>query len=1051
MRSNSQIWKIFFVSVFALILQFGCDEDPPPGPEPITCPEAQEAVNAACCGLGPGHGTAPGVPEGSVTYEDCLTGQMVTLTCANASDVIEDQTIEEAPVQLDVSADCESAIEEAKTVCPGYEPAEANAIECPEEPGSTVLLNCEDLQAIADSPNRCSNINLRGWEPVTPAEAQGFRDRFHTDADDVTLSIPPPASTHNDGTAPPDLTTELGYPNDLVRSLRLEIPGNFIRYHLAEGPLRYGFQKANEMDGVSCDPNTLRCSINPLALIDLTDKIPQDGDLTFDFQKIEIDGQVAWRVKNLKYESIAPPVIIAWDGAVDVQARPVVIDLKQKTRLSLLPLHSPNDGLGPDGSNSYSLTDIKFPDRQKNMLDQALIVTNLDATTCWSFVENPSYLTFSQPVKCNCPTEPGGKGYCVTELYPRDVVQTALLQYAVNTDYSFLALCNDPLRVKSAPYKNLFALAAQGADPDLSNKKVTTPFFQHFNSNAAGQITVPIQAAYDDVVQFGCSGRLSKYAEVGLQVTQSFGTYTGTIGEGASSSAGIELATSVEMGGLMIDLIPGEARFSMGVLAQFEEWVKKRYKSFLAWFLKWIVRLLGGTVNIDVAILLPSPGLPNAASLRLDPLDIKIHGVLSQVSQNNVDGLEIGTRRIQTNLPRIDEDDWKLEVKWDAANCKNIFASNQSLLDRFKSIIGCPLDLIEGFAALVLGPVTTFLGKEMLEVFVDLTDKLNDMIFDTVVKETAKMEEGNILAILLQDSAEQFFFEPYYVQPMGDPVKAAVGTLPAGLALACGAAPNPSIACALAHLMVGNGMVETSAKVEILRVGAKTHYRSMDAFDARDPSFCFPPVRYCVVGDNPSGAPVFDADDRRATQDFDEVDVAEQGGLDWHHQCAMFVDFSPQAVGHIVTPTATYEIGVWPSKRTEYLINEIFVCRNSAHCHPASEPNFLAQRAELAACSILGDIWGHVAGSNDPYLNELILLTTVTDPVGLAALKGVWDVFLKNSDLGDEFNSFDELVDFAATCKTKLIDAGFPAPEASRPATIFNTIPEYECAASYFP
>jgi hypothetical protein len=406
---------------------------------------------------------------------------------------------------------------------------------------------------------------------------------------------------------------------------------------------------------------------------------------------------------------------------------------------------------------------------------------------------------------------------------------------------------------------------------------------------------------------------------------------------------------------------------------------------------------------------------------------------------------------LHTNLPQIDEDDWKLEVKWDAANCKNIFASNQSLLDRFKALIGCPGDLIEGFAALVLGPVTTFLGKEILELFADLTDKLNDIIFDTVVTETSKMENGNILAILLQDSAAQFFFEPYYVQPMGDPVKAAVGELPPGLALACGAAPNPSIACALAHLMVGNGMVETSAKVEILRVGAKTHYRSMDAFEAEEPSFCFPPVRHCVVGDNPPGAPGFDADDRRATQDFDEVDVAEEGGLDWRNQCAMFVDFSAQAVGRIVTPTAAYEIGIWPSKRTEILINEVFVCRNSAYCHPASEPNFLGQRAELAACSILGDIWGHVAGSTDPYLNELYLLTTVTDPVGLAALKGVWDSFLRNTDLGDQFNTFEALVNFATSCQAKLTEAGYPAPPASLPASTFETIPEYECAPSYFP
>jgi len=716
-----------------------------------------------------------------------------------------------------------------------------------------------------------------------------------------------------------------------------------------------------------------------------------------------------------------------------------------------LPMHMPNDGLGVNQSNSYPLTDIQFPDRQRNMIDQALIVTHLDDATCWAFTQNPSYLTYAQPTRCNCGVGPNEFGYCVTELSPRGQPKYDLLAYATTTEHAFLALCNDPLAIKPLPYKHLFEAAEAGNDPDLINMKVTSTFMNYFQGYGTNEFTKDVGVAQQDVIDFGCSGRLSKYARVGDQVVYTSASNTTTTGQGASSAAGMELLTTLGMGGLDVEITSGKVKFTVPVVAHFEEWVKKKFGKVIGWFLKWVLKIISGIVDVAASFDMPPVGVPNAASVRLDPLTLSVHAVLSQVAESPSaqQGFAYGVRRITTNVPDIEKNDWWLNVKWDAPNCDALTSSKTNLLEKFKALIGCPLDVLANTAAQVLSPVTTFLSKEILEGLLFLTYELNDALFDSIVTSVKSMENGNIVAQLLKDAGGNLLFEPYYLQEMGDPVKASVGSLPPILATACGIAPNPAIACALMHLMMGNGLVQVSAETELLRVGAKTHFRSMDEFDDETPSYCFPPIRYCVVGDNPPGAAPFTAAQRDASQDLNEVDVAEAGGLDWHHQCAIFADFKARATGQIMTPSATYEIAVRPSVRTQTLMNEIFVCRNSAYCHPSAEPNHIAERAELAACSLLGDVWGHVAGSGDPYVNELFLLTSVTDPAGVAALKAVWDAYMSKTALGDVGNTFIELADFASTCQAKLVTAGYPEPPETRPISDFTTDVPYECAPTF--
>lgn len=1030
-----------------------CAKGPSPNPPVTACPDAEASLVAACCPGGPAHGDGPGLNSSSVTYTDCGTGDLVTVACSNEAQLAADQTTE-GPQQSagEMSGACQDAITAAEKVCPGYDPSlEAQAIQCPEATDWTVLPSCAPLEAMAADSDRCSLLELRGWQPVSPQQAEALRAQLKADPEDVTLSPPPAAEAHDDGLVPPVVTGTERDPNRLLASLRLEVPGNFLRYQLAQGPLRFGIEQANEVNGFSCDPEALKCLINPLALVDLSDALPLKNGLSAEFNPVSIEGRAAWRLEKLRYDSV---LSATWAGHVDVTAENIELDLgSPRTRLSLLPVHMPNDRGGPDASNSYPLTGITFPDRQRNMIDQALIVTHLDSTTCWQFTQNPSYLTYAQPVICNCPSGAEEFGYCVTELSPRERPKLDLLNYAVSSEHAFLVMCTDPVIMKVLPYRELFAAAQAGNDPDLINMKITSAFDSFFAGQGSAEFTVPVATARADVEDFGCSGRLSKYARVGEQVEQSSGGATITAGEGASSALGIGLSTPIAMGGLDVEISSGRVQFTVPVLAHFEEWVKKKFGSIVGWFLKWVLKILSGVVNVTASFDMPPIGLPNAATLRLGDLELNLQAVLSQVGDSGgaQQGLALGMRRITTNAPVIDDSDWKLDVRWDTPSCDALTSDKASLLQKFKALIGCPFEIIANTAAELLAPVTTFLGKELLEAFVFLTHELNNAVFDSVVTSVKSMDNGNIVARLLQDAGTNVLFEPYYINTLGDADKAAVGALPPLIATACAAAPNPSLACALMHLMMGNGLAEATAEVQILRVGAKTHYRSMQDFELLTPSDCFPPVRFCVVGDDPPGAVPFGSTQRAQSQDFNEVDVAEAGGLDWRHQCAMFMDLSARAQGRVVTPEAAYEIAVRPSARTQTLMNEIFVCRNSAYCHPGASPNHLAERAELAACSLLGDIWGHVAASGEPYVNELFLLTTVTDPDGVAALRAVWDSYLGASGLGAPGNAFVDLVDFATACQPKLQAAGYPAPPQTLPVSTVHEVLPYACAPRFLP
>ncbi len=1022
-----------------------CDAGEQSGAEEPNCLSARAQVLSVCCSGGPGHPDFPGPgASSSVSYRDCITQEDVAIPCVDTSGlppVGQEVAAPDQEQEFDGGAitdddPCQLALTDAAQLCDGFDPQ--GEIDCGVQDSRGVALpSCRYIQGMVDALD-CEPVNLTEWQPLDPKQVSDLYDQLHPDPDKIAMSDPPPEASYDDGAeVPPSAELLVGLdPNELVDVARLEIPGNFLRYLTRIGPLQYALGKIDEIDGFDCDPALLTCAINPLALLDLTQN-PPNGALVFEMVPTGDGMSAGIRLQNFRWTPITDPVVLQahWDGFVDLTlSSPVEVNLGSPTRLSLLPTHHPSDGT----ADGYDLSRLQHPDRVHSYLDKALLLTKLDSATCQELHTVPSYLTYETPRLCRCPENASQLGYCVVDYYPRARTDADIVRFVEETGEAYNVKCGDELWIEPYPVRERPSWGQfLGFDLDLTNLSIEERLATFLADGIHG--TMPAHWVETDIRDFGCSGRLSRYLMVGPQTPVPVNERIASSGWKVTSAAGLELDTTVLLGELNAHVTSGRLTFTMELGVWFEEWLKKRVPSFLAWIIKWILKVLNGVVMVDVGLDFPPPGaLFNEASVRLDPLDVRLHALLSHIEELQSgqlrQGFSAGMRRISTSEPHLDPGNWDLDVTWDNRHCDNLIGS-ASLVDKFKALIGCPIELIGNVAGLVTQPMQTFLLKQLLEMTVHVTSSINGAMIETVVSEVSRLENGNIVATMLHDAFASFVFEPAWV--MNVPLPPLVEDLPPVFAHTCALAPNPSLACSLLRLLQGEGMLNVDLAAELDRVGAKTHYRSMDDFEGVDYTDAFPPVRYCVVGDQPPGAADFDEIGRRISQDFEEVDTTPTDPYDWRNQCAVFADFSPRATGTIETSGDAYRVGLWLSRRTVTLINEIFVCRNSAHCHPASP--FIGQRAELAMCSLMGDIWAHPGGSNVPYLNLLNALEDAsTDPDIVAVIEEIWNNVRGLMNHEEAENAFEVLAQAATDCMDKLTAAGFPPPPASLPPTMFE-------------
>lgn len=98
--------------------------------------------------------------------------------------------------------------------------------------------------------------------------------------------------------------------------------------------------------------------------------------------------------------------------------------------------------------------------------------------------------------------------------------------------------------------------------------------------------------------------------------------------------------------------------------------------------------------------------------------------------------------------------------------------------------------------------------------------------------------------------------------------------------------------------------------------------------------------------------------------------------MDARAQCALLADLSLEAwLGD--EDQEIYELYIRPTKRTEHLVNRVFTCADTAECmipENAADLQYseIFQRADLARCSVMADIWFKArTDEDDPPLSDL--------------------------------------------------------------------------------
>ncbi|MCB9537374.1 MAG: hypothetical protein H6704_14065 [Myxococcales bacterium] len=1007
------------------------------------CAVAQQAAEAACCAGDEDHPGGGDPSVGTASVVDCDTGERTDVPCMETSGLPPLGGVLEAPAQTFDGPDetdpaCTAAAEAAALAC--ADPSLADAIDCGvADEVADVLPACDVLRAWSDA-EACAPFDLTRWRAFDPGARAALFEALAVPPD-VEADAPPDLSTWDDGApVPPPAEVLHGEGVDASERLdvvRLQLPGNFLRYQLAHAVLRSAIAQADVQQGFACDADALRCTVNPLRVFDLGASLSQDGAFHVEAVTIGDDATGGWRIQNLRWSPDLDDwaeLTVRWDGYVDLTPEALAgVDFGAPTRLSLLPAHLPLDGRGPDGGNSYALPGLDAQARARHWLDRTILVAPLDSATCTALSQAPNYVTFRQPTRCICPFD-GSDGYCVVDPAPRADMPLAMRQVLQQSDAAHLVYCTDPPTVEVGP------LRGHEAAFDLDNGTVQSPLTQLL---AMMQLGVSDATVADDLVRFGCAGRLVERVRLGPTLEEDFGPYTLLLGRSAASQAGLELSTAVELGGVRVAIISGLVHFDFDFGVRFEEWVKRKFGKVIGWVLRWVLKVISGIISISVTVELPPPGILNTAFVKLDAIELDVQAVVSQRAPPGGVGVavEVGARRVTTSPPRLDPGDgWGFDVTFGAPSCK-AFTGSGSLIDRLKRITSCPVEAALSAAGVVTAPLQRFLAEQVLEITLNVTEQVNDALVDTAIAAFDRLEDSNVVARVFQTAAHTLVLDPSWTWAAGDAGEAMTGTLPPALAHACALAPDPEIACTLAHLLMGHGYGQASVRATLLRVGAMTHGRSRQDFDppVTAEAFAFPPVRYCVLGDRPPGAPAFDADDRAFTQDMLEVDVDDEAAaapLDWRTQCALFVDLSPWAGGTIATPTVTYAVGVWVSRRTEALLNDVFTCRNSAECHP--EGPQIRARAALAACSLVGDVWAGPAQPGADYLNLLRLLSDVdVDPALIAGAEAIWTRAVGAQGFGVSPASFLRLRDAARGCRDDLAAAGFAPPPRSLPAAAF--------------
>ena len=891
----------------------------------------------------------------SVTYTNCQTGEEVT------------ETIPCVPYKSGANeskSECEARIdqwEEKKCgCCEGTTVPEYQQPNCPGMSSGGAASNanaypaCETVNELAGIACFTISLNEKTYT--------GTMDEIMDDEpDDAGISPSYHDEAPQTGEAIGEIPSETPEPsggetlNQEVDFMRFELPANTLRHFIVQKGLRHAVEKIkknldkyaveNNLQLTSkCDPEELSCQIDPVELLK-----PEDINTNAFKVKKTASGI---ELNNLKINT--DHVTIKYNGSIEIKTeRPLSINLSKHASLKPVPLQV-------DSSAAKNI-------------DRFVFHYGIGTSFFCDASDSEKYIATQMVYKCECME---GKSYCIADGYagPRDPISFTI-------------------------FPNLGA---------TSEEFVCEPGMQNFRNKLTelGYEQSDVSKIVDEAVKYGCSGFLIPNLD---------GDFPSAVAAHIGGWVSLPKIVAKHSGAGFFDL-------DLDFMAEASKWLEKRW---WGWLIGWLVRLIQYFMEIAIDIL--SNAMINLfgqveAHVDLHPVNLVAHPLIAAKTMTNYDGqqivkFQVGVRRIAMSPIKVDEVSFNATHNWDPCN----FEINNPT-SWLVSIIVCPLQAIKnllnsifwGFVNFLNG-ITEFLlgiGSSAIEAeiesklgseFTDLDEKqeytkriyeaYRRVMFSPVLLNGISVNKNQIDALtgFASDAVEAMGEDDVFEK--GASVHFPMASQICSAAQMPGGAPSDDFygSCRISQLAFGNLLFDRShASFQLKRLGAKKHYRSIpegipSVADLKKAFYEIPDqAAYCHVSD------VFSVDDQKVLSDFIEVDNIQTDdgkNLDFRKQCAFFADIYSKH--SLLAEDEGFAILHDPTLRTNYLINEVFVCQNSQVCNPLLGE--LSKRAQLAVCSLAADL----RVGYQPGLQQYLTYVAADALQGVEAAQNVMEEFFK--------------------------------------------------------
>ena len=443
---------------------------------------------------------------------------------------------------------------------------------------------------------------------------------------------------------------------------------------------------------------------------------------------------------------------------------------------------------------------------------------------------------------------------------------------------------------------------------------------------------------------------------------------------------------------------------AVSISIQFSAEVEKKFnKNFFSWIIglvvKTIFKIISAVLSIIANVGFYSVTLLNnnlqMAQFSMEPIDLGAHFmILNKQDSSSAIDVETKVRRIYSSKPVVKINPYK-SLRANFPNCSEMRNFSQVSGPRdfikwfLRSTVGCVFDGFYQVLEFAITPIQNFF-THITDHFFDLNVGLLKSFVSTEIDNAGNsLDEANDVIKIMKHGLETAMFQanlsgsslenPFYDE-RGD------SNLLSNLERTCTNDPSNKLAC-ITWSILQNRDFGTGINICIERMGAKTHYRSLEDLSQNNikftPSFNFPPTRFChpSYGDTPGR---YDREfinrkiNQRYLWNFDEIYASTQilkgkyVRLGWRNQCALFTDIKARGLLEMNVSDNIDDGGYQvkaefiPTERSTYYLNEISVCQDNYRCSPLRKP--MKDRLNMAACSLAGDLWfryDHVKNTAD--------------------------------------------------------------------------------------